>query len=226
MPSSALVSGGATSGGATPSHPACMSIILSNGRSFWLSKTGAPVAFFSLTAPPTWSICAWVTTICLRVSPCLARRSRMSGILSPGSMTIASRVASSPTMVQLHCSAPTGKVSRIMNSLSAKLPQAYKWRHRNVGRIAGENETMAARKEWTEWHLTPRGWEKGATRVHGQGNTWVEEPLDRLLSRVYQELQGDTSPEVKKWSEETFRSKKTAEVGEALKKFGPIPERL
>jgi hypothetical protein len=85
---------------------------------------------------------------------------------------------------------------------------------------------MAARKEWTEWHLTPRGWEKGATRVHGQGNTWVEEPIDRLLSCVYQEVEGDASSEVKKWSEETFRSKKAAELEGALKQFGACPERL
>jgi hypothetical protein len=85
---------------------------------------------------------------------------------------------------------------------------------------------MAARKEWTEWHLTPRGWEKGATRVHGQGNTWVEEPIDRLLSSVYQEIEADGSSDVKKWSEETFRSKKSAEVNDALTKYGTCPERL
>jgi hypothetical protein len=87
-------------------------------------------------------------------------------------------------------------------------------------------EAMAARKEWTEWHLTPRGWEKGATRVHGQGNTWVEEPLDRVLSSVYQELQSDGSAEIKKWVEETWRSKKSNEVDDLLKKYGPCPERL
>lgn len=85
---------------------------------------------------------------------------------------------------------------------------------------------MAARKEWTEWHLTPRGWEKGATRVHGQGNTWVEEPLDRVLSSVYQELQSDGSPEVKKWVEETWRSKKSNEVDDLLKQYGACPEKL
>jgi hypothetical protein len=93
-------------------------------------------------------------------------------------------------------------------------------------RICRENDTMAARKEWTEWHLTPRGWEKGATRVHGQGNTWVEEPVDRLLSCVYQETETDASPDVQKWSEETFHSKKKDEVDAALGKFGPCPERL
>ena len=85
---------------------------------------------------------------------------------------------------------------------------------------------MAVRKEWTEWHLTPRGWEKGATRVHGQGNTWVEEPLDRVLSCVYQELENSDTPQLKKWSEETWRSKKEEDVKAALEKSGPCPERL
>jgi len=85
---------------------------------------------------------------------------------------------------------------------------------------------MPARKEWTEWHLTPRGWEKGATRVHNQGNTWVEEPLDRVLSCVYQELESDASPEVKKWKEETWRSKKPEQVTDLEKKYGPCPENL
>jgi hypothetical protein len=85
---------------------------------------------------------------------------------------------------------------------------------------------MPARKEWTEWHLTPRGWEKGATRAHNQGNTWVEEPLDRVLSCVYQELETDASPEVKKWKEETWRSKKPEQVTDLEKKYGHCPENL
>lgn len=85
---------------------------------------------------------------------------------------------------------------------------------------------MAARKEWTEWHLTPRGWERGATRVHGQGNTWIEEPLDRVLSFVYQELETDSSPEVKKWAEETWRSKKAENVDTLIKQYGTCPEKL
>ena len=85
---------------------------------------------------------------------------------------------------------------------------------------------MAPRKEWTEWHLTPRGWEKGATRVHGEGNTWVEEPLDRVLSFVYQEVETASSPDVRKWAEETWRSKDTAKVNEYSARFGAPPERL
>jgi hypothetical protein len=85
---------------------------------------------------------------------------------------------------------------------------------------------MPLRKEWTEWHLTPRGWEKGATRVHGQGNTWVEEPLDRVLSCVYQELESEGAPEIKKWKEETWRSKKPDAVTDLEKKYGPCPDTL
>jgi hypothetical protein len=85
---------------------------------------------------------------------------------------------------------------------------------------------MANRKEWTEWHLTPRGWERGASRVHDQGNTWVEEPTDRVLSSVYQERETDASPGVQKWSEETWRSKKAQNTDELLKQYGPPPEKL
>lgn len=85
---------------------------------------------------------------------------------------------------------------------------------------------MAIRKEWTEWHLTPRGWERGASRVHGQGNTWVEEPTDRVLSFVYQELQTDESADIKRWCEETWRSKKADNIDQLLQQYGQPPQQL
>jgi hypothetical protein len=88
------------------------------------------------------------------------------------------------------------------------------------------NGAMAIRKEWTEWHLTPRGWERGASRVQGQGNTWVEEPTDRVLSAVYQEMQSDDSSEIKRWAEDTWRSKKAENTDDLLKQYGPAPEKL
>ncbi len=54
--SSALASGGATSGVGTPSQPACISMAPSSSRSCLLRNTGAPVTFLSKAAPPTWSI--------------------------------------------------------------------------------------------------------------------------------------------------------------------------
>jgi hypothetical protein len=49
---------------------------------------------------------------------------------------------------------------------------------------------MAIRKEWTEWHLTPRGWQQGSTRREGRGNEWRDEPADRLLSYQHIEIHG------------------------------------
>src|SRR6266481_1247313 len=71
-------------------------------------RMGAPVAALSCMAPPTWSMWAWVITICLSVSPSSRRIARIPSISSPGSMTMASYVCSSPMMEQLHCSGPTG----------------------------------------------------------------------------------------------------------------------
>ena len=87
---------------------------------------------------------------------------------------------------------------------------------------------MAIRKEWTEWHLTPRGWEQGSTRREGRGNDWRDEPVDRLLS--YQHCEIYTSAgEAKITTEETWRTKNPealAQLETALAHFGPAPSRL
>lgn len=83
---------------------------------------------------------------------------------------------------------------------------------------------MAIKKEWTEWHLTPRGWERGATRVHGRGNDWAPEPEDRVASWVYAET--ETSAGTRRYSEPTWDNKVLAQVNELLTRFGPCPEKL
>src|ERR1051326_7083410 len=62
-------------------------------------------------------MCAWVMTMALTASPWRFTISRTSGMLSPGSITMASRVCSSPTIQQLHCSTPTHRISWIMTEL-------------------------------------------------------------------------------------------------------------
>jgi hypothetical protein len=83
---------------------------------------------------------------------------------------------------------------------------------------------MAVRKEWTEWHLTPRGWERGSTRVQGKGNDWTAEPEDRVVSYVYSET--ETSQGSRQWAEETWNNKNVSEANELLTRFGPCPEKL
>ncbi len=87
---------------------------------------------------------------------------------------------------------------------------------------------MAPRKEWTEWHLTPRGWEQGSTRREGRGNDWREEPADRLLSYQYGEIEtSGSAPRIT--HEETWRTKDPAalaQLDQALTHFGSAPARL
>ena len=85
---------------------------------------------------------------------------------------------------------------------------------------------MAIRNEWTEWHLTPGGWQKGSTRVQGQGNTWLDEPEDRVLSYMYKEVQGSTAPEPTVTWEETWRSKTATDIDDLLRLNGPAPRQL
>jgi hypothetical protein len=97
---------------------------------------------------------------------------------------------------------------------------------------------MAIRKEWTEWHLTPRGWEQGSTRREGRGNDWRDEPTDRLLSYQHIEIHGSTDPSSpsqpkisipKISTEETWRTKDPAaleQLATALAKYGAAPSRL
>jgi hypothetical protein len=83
---------------------------------------------------------------------------------------------------------------------------------------------MAARREWTEWHLTPRGWERGAMRTQGKNN-WKDEPEDRVLSYQCKEEE-TTSSGVSTLTEETWRSKTATDIDELLKKHGPCPKSL
>ena len=57
----------------------------------------------------------------------------------------------------------------------AEAPHASPCGKRNRGGV-----TMAASNEWTEWHLTPRGWEEGSGRLDGVGVTHAEPPTDRV----------------------------------------------
>jgi hypothetical protein len=87
---------------------------------------------------------------------------------------------------------------------------------------------MAIRKEWTEWHLTPRGWEQGSTRREGRGNDWRDEPADRLLSYQHSELHLSAGPP-KISTEETWRTKDPAaleQLNAALARYGTVPARL
>src|SRR6185437_6778046 len=60
-------------------------------------------------------MCACVMTICFSESFSSRRICKMSSIWSPGSITMASCVCSSPSTEQLHCSGPTGNTLWIID---------------------------------------------------------------------------------------------------------------
>src|SRR5271166_3461597 len=61
-------------------------------------------------------------TICFTVRPWRCTTAITSSMSSPGSMTRASFVCSSPVTEQLHCSGPTGKISWIIISTYHESP--------------------------------------------------------------------------------------------------------
>ena len=74
--------------------------------------------------------------------------------------------------------------------------------------------------------MTPAGWQRGATRVQGKGNTWVDDPEDRVVSFTYQEIETSASPGVRTSLDETWRSKTATNVEELLAQHGQAPSRL
>jgi len=85
---------------------------------------------------------------------------------------------------------------------------------------------MSFSNEWTEWHLTPRGWETGSERTDGPGVTFKENPADRVLTYRYQEEQTSPYAKMHKGGSKSWESDDKQAVEDLLKKFGPAPDSL
>jgi hypothetical protein len=83
---------------------------------------------------------------------------------------------------------------------------------------------MSLSKEWTDWHLTPRGWEAGSQQTDFGKETNIDPPEDRVLtSRFHEEISSRFSkPE--KWHEEIWRSPDQNTIDALRSKFGVPPE--
>jgi hypothetical protein len=80
--------------------------------------------------------------------------------------------------------------------------------------------------EWTEWHLTPRGWESGSERTDGPGIERKDEPKDRVLTYRWTEVQTSPYAKMRRYGQEVFRGSDEQLVTELLTQFGKPPERL
>ncbi|MFL6439340.1 MAG: hypothetical protein ACJ71Q_17320 [Terriglobales bacterium] len=85
---------------------------------------------------------------------------------------------------------------------------------------------MSLSKEWTDWHLTPRGWEEGSTEVDFGHVTEKDPPPDRVLTSRFSEELSSAYSKMSRWHNERWRSPDEGAVKALLEKFGPPPSSL
>lgn len=86
---------------------------------------------------------------------------------------------------------------------------------------------MAESREWTEWHLTPRGWESGTTKRDCVGVEEKPAPEDRVLSVEYEEEWSSPFSKGANISiRELWRGADKENIAKLLEKHGSCPKHL
>jgi hypothetical protein len=85
---------------------------------------------------------------------------------------------------------------------------------------------MSASNEWTEWHLTPRGWERGTEKMDFGNTIKRDPPSDRVLTVTFSEYLGSVHSKPKLSTVEDWRSDDAQAVEELEKRYGPAPNIL
>jgi hypothetical protein len=85
---------------------------------------------------------------------------------------------------------------------------------------------MAESREWTEWHLTPRGWEHGAWQLDGPSDLKVPPPANRVLTYEYEEEISSPFSGMSISHREIWRGSNAAWIEELLAKWGAAPRKL
>jgi len=85
---------------------------------------------------------------------------------------------------------------------------------------------MSFSQEFTEWHLTSRGWERGTKVEMFKPPVFAEPPGDRVLSVKWLEDQPYPSDDMQTSLVELWRAPDSGAVRDLLARFGPCPEKL
>ena len=85
---------------------------------------------------------------------------------------------------------------------------------------------MSLSKEWTEWHLTPRGWEGGSGCVDFGRTTFKEEPSDRVATYRWLEEQPSFPAPMYRGLELVWHSPDKEAIERLKKQFGEAPNHL
>jgi hypothetical protein len=84
---------------------------------------------------------------------------------------------------------------------------------------------MARSEEWTDRHLTPRGWEVGSEKTDFSLKT-REPPSDRVLTVRYREVLSDRGAAGEKGTIEMWSASNKSTIAKLKAQFGPPPEAL
>jgi hypothetical protein len=81
--------------------------------------------------------------------------------------------------------------------------------------------------EWTEWHLTPRGWERGnEKREDSHLDKKVNPPIDRIFTCRYHQNLSTNSIWIQKHTSDVWKTSDRKILAQMLEKFGNCPQSL
>jgi hypothetical protein len=84
---------------------------------------------------------------------------------------------------------------------------------------------MSASNEWTEWHLTPRGWERG-TEKEDFRRIDREPPADRVQTVLYRERLSSSFSSLDVSLDVEWECANKAMIEALTQQFGPAPKHL
>jgi hypothetical protein len=84
---------------------------------------------------------------------------------------------------------------------------------------------MSATNEWTDWHLTPEGWQRG-TEKEDHATQHRPVPDDAVCSYRWTEYQSSSFSRVERSLDLVWASKDPAAIAALLAQFDQCPETL
>jgi hypothetical protein len=84
---------------------------------------------------------------------------------------------------------------------------------------------MSASNEWTQWHLTPRGWERGIEKEDFR-RVDREPPVDRVQTVTYREHLSSSFSSLDKSSDVEWECDDKGKIEALTQEFGSAPNRL
>ncbi|PAX51676.1 hypothetical protein [Brunnivagina elsteri] len=81
--------------------------------------------------------------------------------------------------------------------------------------------------EWTEWHLTLRGWKRGSEKCEDSPlEKKVNPPIDRILTCRYHQSLSTNSIWIQKHTSDVWKTSDCEILTQTLEKFGNCPQSL